>query len=105
MKRITMLELKRPYDSLKKEELILDVRTPAEFANGHVRGAKNIPVDRVMNHVDELRQYNALYVHCAAGMRSQAACEILSKFGLQNVVCIDEGGYADWAEAGFPVER
>ncbi len=94
--------MKVPFDSLKNNELILDVRTAAEFAQGHVTGAKNIPVDRVMNHADELKKYDALYVYCAAGMRSQTACQILSSLGLTNLVCIDDGGYADWEEAGFP---
>jgi phage shock protein E len=104
MKRIHMIEMKKPYDSLQKNELILDVRTVAEFASGHVTGAKNIPVDRVMNHAEELKAYDTIYVHCAAGMRSQSACHILATLGLNNLVCIDEGGYADWIEAGFPTE-
>ena len=94
--------MKAPFDSLKNNELILDVRSPLEFAQGHVTGAKNIPVDRVMNHAEELKKYDSLYVYCAAGMRSQAACQILSTLGLTNLVCIDDGGYADWEEAGFP---
>ena len=104
MKRIAMIELKKHYDSLQKNELILDVRTPGEFSNGHVSGSRNIPVDRVMNHADELKSFDTLYVYCAAGMRSQAACNALSSMGLTNLVCIDAGGFADWAHAGFPIE-
>jgi rhodanese-related sulfurtransferase len=104
MKRMSMLEMKKHYDSLEKNELILDVRSPAEFANGHVAGSRNIPVDRVMNHADELKPYHQIYVYCAAGMRSQAAAQILSNLGLGNLVCIDDGGFEDWAMAGFPVE-
>jgi rhodanese-related sulfurtransferase len=104
MKRIHMLEMKNHFDSLKKNELILDVRTPGEFAGGHVEGARNIPVDRVMNHVSELKDFEAIYVYCAAGMRSQSACQILSTLGLNNLVCIDDGGYEDWSDAGFPVK-
>ena len=97
-----MTNMKPHYDALKKNELILDVRTAGEFANGHVAGAKNIPVDRVMNHVDELKAYETIYVHCAAGMRSQTACHILGTLGLNNLVCIDVGGFEDWVDAGFP---
>jgi rhodanese-related sulfurtransferase len=102
MKRLSMIEMKAPFDALQNNELVLDVRSPLEFAQGHVKGAKNIPVDRVMNHVDELKKYDAVFVYCAAGMRSQTACQILGTLGLTNLVCIDDGGYADWEDAGFP---
>jgi len=104
MKRIAMIEMKKHYDSLQKNELILDVRTPGEYANGHVAGSKNIPVDRVMNHADELKNYETIYIYCAAGMRSQTATHILDTLGLKNLVCVDDGGFEDWALAGFPVE-
>lgn len=104
MKRIHILELKTPYDALQKNELILDVRSPLEFASGHVLGAKNIPLDRVMNHAEELKRFETVYVHCAAGVRSDTACQILESLGLTNLVCIDDGGFADWLQAGFPTE-
>jgi rhodanese-related sulfurtransferase len=104
MKTISMIDLKKHYDSLQKNELILDVRTAGEFANGHVAGSRNIPVDRVMNHAEELKSFETIYLYCAAGMRSQTATHILSSLGLSNLVCIDDGGFEDWAMSGFPVE-
>ena len=105
MKRISMLVLKTHFDALPKNELILDVRTVGEFASGHVPNAKNIPLDVVMNHAEELKPFDTVYVHCAAGRRSQAACEILTTLGLENLICVDEGGFLDWEEAGYPSVR
>ncbi len=101
MKTMTIPELHEAAKSFSKTDLILDVRTPQEFAAGHIPGAKLIPYDQVMNHVNELKQYSAIYVYCRMGGRAYAACEILEALQLSNLVCIDEGGYPDWAAAGY----
>ena len=100
-----MLELKSHFENLQKDELILDVRTPAEFTESHVPNAKHIPFDLVMNHVDELKHFKNVYVYCRSGNRSYNACAILESLGLKNLVCIDEGGMPDWNEAGYPSTR
>ena len=104
MKTLSMQEMKPYYDQLKSNELILDVRTPEDFAQSHVPGAKLIPFDQVMNHAEELKGYAQIYVYCRSGGRSYNACMILSTLGLQNLTCIDEGGMPDWDDAGYPAE-
>jgi len=105
MKTITISELHDATKSLTSNDLILDVRTPGEFAAGRVPNAKNIPVDQVMKHAEELKKYSSVYVYCLAGGRVVATYNLLAPFGVKNLICVDEGGFPDWAEAGYPIEK
>ena len=104
-KTLTIDELHQQSKALGANDLILDVRTAAEFAEGHVPGSKNISVDVVMNHANELKNYKTIYVYCRAGRRAQTACEILSALGFQNLACVDEGGFPNWEASQYPVEK
>ena len=59
--------------------LLLDVRTPEEYAAGHVPGSRNIPLDRVGKA--ELDREAPLFVYCRSGARSGQACSILRERG------------------------
>ncbi|MFT9277780.1 MAG: FAD-dependent oxidoreductase [Bifidobacterium sp.] len=68
-----------------RTDLILDVRSPAEFATGHVRGALNIPHTEVRARMDEILDAAAgrpIAVMCASGKRSHSAYRILVQHGL-----------------------
>jgi rhodanese-related sulfurtransferase len=100
---ITVQELR----NLLKEDraadtLVLDVRTAAEFQQERIIGVTNIPLDELEKHVDKLRDYKHIYVHCASGNRSGQACQRLHHIGLDNIVNVD-GGMQAWKSAGFPV--
>lgn len=86
------------------EAIILDVRTRSEFSGERIVGTTNIPLDEIEKHVDELKQYKHVYIHCNSGNRSQQACQKLSSIGLDNLVNV-EGGLQAWKTAGFPVFR
>jgi rhodanese-related sulfurtransferase len=105
MKFMTIPELHSSLQSTTPSTLILDVRTPGEFAEGRVPGARNIPVDVVMKHHEEIRSFQTVYIYCRAGARAQMAGQMLEIQGLKNLVCVDEGGFPDWEDAGYPVER
>lgn len=60
---------------------LLDVRTPAEFAGGHIDGFVNIPVDELRDRLDELDKSKPVYVICQSGLRSYIACRILTGYG------------------------
>ncbi len=60
---------------------LLDVRTPAEFAGGHIDGFVNIPVDELRDRLDELDKSKPVYVICQSGLRSYIACRILAGYG------------------------
>lgn len=104
MKSISIEELHDHFKSLSEDELILDVRTPKEYSEGHVPGAKNIPFDQVGNHVGELKKFKTLYIYCKAGGRVQAAAEILGSMGVNQLALVDDGGFPDWEDAGFERE-
>ena len=84
--------------------VLIDVRTPSEHSEGHIPGAKNIPLDQLESQVDRLRGFETVYAHCKLGGRSSQGCEFLEKSGLANVVNVD-GGFEAWKNAGFEVEK
>lgn len=100
-----MIDLYRLSSNLAPSEAVLDVRSPGEFAAGHVKGSLNIPHDEIAAHVERLRGFKLLYIHCRSGARAAAAAGVLEKAGLTNLVCVSGSGMEDWIAAGFPVER
>jgi metal-sulfur cluster biosynthetic enzyme/rhodanese-related sulfurtransferase len=75
---------------------VLDVRTEAEFANGHIPKAHLIPVDELEDRLNELPSRDTLMlVHCAAGGRSTAACETLGHNGFTRLLNL-AGGMHGW---------
>jgi Rhodanese-related sulfurtransferase len=86
---------------------LIDVRTPAEFREGHISFARNVPLDRLdLRAISAERNGRAnepLYVICRTGSRGELACQKLEEAGL-NAVNI-EGGMLVWDAAGFPVVR
>ena len=81
-----------PGDNTKLKEalaagaVLIDVRSPGEFASGHVKGAVNIPVDRLGNQVQVLKKDKPVVVYCRSGARSMAAKALLEKKGFKNIV-------------------
>lgn len=101
---ISMTELFAKHTLLQPNELILDVRSPDEFAASHVPGAKNIPHDQVEKHALEFKKYDRVYIHCQLGKRAQMAHETLARAGLKNLVLVKDSGMADWLKSGHPVK-
>lgn len=84
--------------------LLVDVRTPGEFAGGHVPGAKNIPLDQVHARLAEFgAPGDEVHLICQSGARSAHAGELLAAKGLRalNVA----GGTGTWRSYGYPLER
>lgn len=74
--------------------LVVDVRTPQEFAGGHYPGAVNIPVDQVQSRLKEFGDRNSpVVVYCQSGGRSAMAKQILEGAGFTKVT--NGGGVAD----------
>lgn len=106
IRTIDMNELHKISQELKKSELILDVRTAEEFAEGHVPGSKNVSYDQVLNHIDEFKNHDTVFLYCRSGGRVEAACyELVVKAGIKNLVAVIDGGMPDWIAQGFPVEK
>lgn len=85
-----------------KEFILIDVRTPEEYAQGHVPGAALKPLDRLAQMTDDLPRQLNLHLICRSGMRSQQAARILASQGFTHLVNID-GGTMEWIKAGYPV--
>ena len=80
----------------EKNYIILDVRRPDEFAEGHIPGAINVPNETI--GTDEISMLpsksHLILVYCRSGRRSKEATEKLVKLGYTNIV--EFGGILDW---------
>jgi len=74
---------------------VLDVRRAAEFWEGHVTDAQNIPLDELGDRLDEIDRRQPLAVICAGGYRSSIACSLLARAGFTNVINV-QGGTEEW---------
>ncbi|MCC7401998.1 MAG: MBL fold metallo-hydrolase [Chitinophagaceae bacterium] len=79
-----------PYD---KNLVVLDVRKPAEYADGHLKNAVNIPLDELTDpgNLSDIEDSNNLYIHCAAGYRSVIAASLLKRQGIHNLRNVSGG--------------
>ena len=102
--RISLDEAKSMLDG--GNAVVIDVRRDDEWAEGHVQGAAHIPVDDVLQRIDELPQDKDLLFICAQGVRSGLACEMAAamNFDSERLFNIEEGTGA-WIERGLPSER
>ena len=64
---------------------IIDVRSKDEYAGGHIRGSKNIPVDSLANNLSKLKKDKVIITCCASGMRSGVAKTMLQNNGFKHV--------------------
>lgn len=80
---------------------LIDVRTPAEFAAGHLKNARNInyAADNFPEEMAKLDKTKAVYIYCAAGGRSGKAVPVLTQIGFKEVFDL-EGGITAWKSAG-----
>lgn len=90
----------------RQDALVIDVREDAEYAKGHIVGARHIPLGQLEARAKELQKYKSkpVIACCETGSRSSAAIATLRKLGFENVYNL-AGGYAGWQQAGLPVEK
>lgn len=105
MQIISIDELHGLFDQLGEKDLILDVRSPEEFSEGHIKGGRNQPHEEVGSISGELKDCDKVYVHCKMGGRAKIAAQTLIDAGLTNIVCVGDGGMQRWTELGWPVEK
>lgn len=86
---------------LEGEEIqVLDVRTPEEFAAGHIDGAVLVPYDQVAAWPQELAQGVPTAVICKAGVRAIHAAAVLDTFTDGELLVVAQGGVTDWPSLG-----
>jgi rhodanese-related sulfurtransferase len=90
----------------REDALVLDVREPTEYDNGHLLGAKNMPLGSVEARSGELDKHKSkpVIVICGDGNRASKAASILREKGFVNVVNL-AGGFPAWQQAGLPVVK
>ena len=82
---------------------VIDVRSPAEHAGGHIEGSLNIPLPHLDERIADIPADRPAVVHCEGGYRSAIAASLLQKFGHADVRDL-VGGYKAWLAARLPVD-
>tara|TARA_B110000091_G_scaffold138682_1_gene148289 strand:- start:35 stop:385 length:351 start_codon:yes stop_codon:yes gene_type:complete len=82
---------------LTKTTILIDVRTPEEFDEGHLSGAVNVSVTSIdfVNQINEFSKKGPIYVYCRSGKRSNRAAKIMKADGFRLIIEL-EGGYLAW---------
>lgn len=103
----TRLSVEEAKEKLEAGEAVMvDVRNPDEYAEIHAKGVRLIPVNTVMNEVDQIREFagdkDVLFI-CKSGQRSALAAEYATAAGLTDRELYNvEGGTQAWIKAGYP---
>jgi NADPH-dependent 2,4-dienoyl-CoA reductase/sulfur reductase-like enzyme/rhodanese-related sulfurtransferase len=85
-------------DKVNGDDILLDVRTKAEFESGHIANAINIPVDSIRERMNELDKSKNIFIYCLAGLRGYLAQRMLKQNGFDKVLNMS-GGYQLWKTA------
>lgn len=95
MQRLGKVPKARAHQLVNEEgALLVDVRTPGEFAGGHLPGALNVPLQELDARAAELAKKNKpIVVYCASGMRSASASRVLQRAG---ATVFDLGAMSRW---------
>jgi len=103
-KRATPLQVTQMIN--RGKTTVVDVRSADEFAAGHLRDAKHIPLADLANRIGELdkSKNRTVVVVCQTGARADKAARQLQAAGFEDVHAL-EGGQAAWVAAGLPVTK
>jgi rhodanese-related sulfurtransferase len=89
----------------REDALVIDLRDAAEFGNGHILGARSVPLADLERRAAELAKYKAKPVILSGdGNKVLNAVEQLRKLGFEKVFSLS-GGYGAWQQAGLPTEK
>lgn len=89
-----------------EDAVVVDVRSMAEFKDGHIVNAVNVPLNSLGNSIKKLEKHRGkpIVAVCRSGSRSGSACNTLRKNGFENVKNL-RGGMLAWENANLPVKR
>ena len=85
------------------DAVVVDVRAETEWSEGHIPGARHIFLGDLMDTLDELPRDRPLVIACQGGSRSSIGTSLLRARGFENVINFS-GGFAEWQQAGLPIE-
>lgn len=95
-------EMKQMIDEKRLDYVLIDVRDESEYKEGHIPTAINIPVETFASKQDVLPKEKKIIVYCNTGGRSYTAYRKLMKMAYPTIY---QTLFADWKEAGMPVEK
>jgi rhodanese-related sulfurtransferase len=86
--------------------LLIDVRSPQEFADGHIPGAVNMPHENINDYLSELEGHKnkPIIIYCRSGRRAKLAMKVLEELDFSEVMHL-EGDMLGWSAAGMTVDR
>jgi hydroxyacylglutathione hydrolase len=93
-----------PVEELRRERehvQIVDVRKQSEWDEGHIEGAKLIPLNKLESELGQLDRHQPVAVHCKGGYRSAIAASLVQRAGFENVMNVI-GGFDAWRACGLP---
>jgi rhodanese-related sulfurtransferase len=88
----------------EQRPVVVDVREPDEWAEGHISGAQHIPLGQLAARTGEIPQDREVVLVCHSGQRSAAATAMLLRAGYTQAINMT-GGMVAWEKAHLPVER
>ncbi|MEW5888836.1 MAG: rhodanese-like domain-containing protein [Pseudomonadota bacterium] len=90
----------------REDAVVVDVREPAEYSQGHIVNARNLPLGQLQKRLTELEKFKdkPIILCCASGNRSASAGATLRKAGFAKVYNL-AGGVVAWEQAGLPVTK
>ena len=100
--RIQPSQYMSEYVEPNASHLLLDVRTPQEFASGNIAGAANIPLQVLPQQMRDIPRDRPIIIYCRSGNRSRTAVQTLASAGYNDVY--DLGGIIAWQRNGLPVQ-
>lgn len=91
---------------INQKAQVIDVRTASEFAAGHIKNSKLLPVQTLGSDLAQakLKKDKPVLIICASGMRARRAAGMLEKEGYTDVSVL-EGGIKTWVDAQLPVMK
>ena len=102
---MTVSELKKMMEAESPPTLI-DCRELSEWEQGHIPGARLIPLSALNQNIDTLKgeKSHITILQCRSGKRSLRACQFLSENGFENLYNL-EGGILAWIEEGYDIQN
>jgi rhodanese-related sulfurtransferase len=89
-----------------KDPILVDVRTPGEYAQGHLANAVLIDIysDDFKSRIGKLDKSKPVFVYCKAGSRSSSAVGVFTEMGFKEIYDLS-GGITAWQKASKPIEK
>jgi len=105
MKEISVQTFKEVLDTARSDNNadFINICTPAEYKEGHITGVRSVPLDTLIDHIDEFKNKKTIYVHCRSGKRAATAIKTLAANGITAELINVSGGLMAWEDAKYAI--